>query len=284
MPGSDLRRSHIIVLPMKRPGLTLAPPLAMLFLCTTLHAAESKAGDPNPPAMTTKVEPVTENTVPIGKMTAEQILQRFDKNHDGKLDEDERADAHEAMMQNQKERREKAGGVAKGEPGGQRLLELFDKNHDGRLDDEERAAAKKYAEEHGFGGGGANREEMLKRFDKNADGQLDEAERAEMQKAMPGMGGRGPAPLLMAMRQEITRRFDKNHDGKIDDEEWAELSPVLHERIENSLRQLQRYDKNADGTIDDQEWKAAAPEILRWLNEAPRPAGPEKAPAPKAEK
>jgi Ca2+-binding EF-hand superfamily protein len=284
MPGSNLRCSHLIALPMKRLGLTLALTPAMLFLCATaLRGADTKPAASTTATPATKVEPVTESGTAVGRMTAEQILQRFDKNHDGKLDDDETADAHEAMMQAQKERRAQVV-AAKDGPVAQRLLEMFDKNHDGRLDDEERAAAKKYADEHGFAGGPLSREEILKRFDKNGDGQLDDEERAEMQKAMQSMAGRG-AGVLMGMRQELLRRFDKNHDGKIDDAEWTELSPVLHERIESTLRQLQRYDKNADGTIDDQEWMGATEEIRRWLNETPRaPGNGEKAAAPKVEK
>jgi Ca2+-binding EF-hand superfamily protein len=283
MPGSNLRRSHLFVLPMKRLGLTLALPPAMLFLCTALRGAETKVADPATATPVVKVEPATESTTPISRMSAAQILAQFDKNHDGKLDEDETADAHEAMMQEQKERRAKAE-AAKAGGGGQRLLEMFDKNHDGRLDDEERAAARKYADEHGITLPPATREEMLKRFDKNGDGQLDDEERAEMQKAMQAMNGRGAGAILVGMRQEIVRRFDKNHDGAIDDAEWAELSPLLHERIQNTLRQLRRYDKNGDGTIDDEEWTAATAEIRSWLNETRPAAAPEKAPAPKAEK
>lgn len=284
MPRSNLRCSHLIGPPMKRFGLTLAFPLATLFLCTVSIGADTKPTGSATAAPATKVEPVTENGAAVGRMTAEQILQRFDKNHDGKLDEDETADAHDAMMQAQKEQRTKAQ-AAKSGPVGQRLLEMFDKNHDGKLDDEERAAARKYAEEHGLAaGGGLSREEILKRFDKNGDGQLDDEERAEMQRAFQSMQGRGQGGVLMGMRQELMRRFDKNHDGKIDDAEWTELSPIMHERLETTLKQLQRYDKNADGTIDDQEWTAATEEIRHWLDESPRPVTAEKAPAPKNEK
>lgn len=64
----------------------------------------------------------------------------------------------------------------------EKMLEMFDKNHDGRLDDAERAEARKYAEAHGLGEGGAARGELIKRFDKNGDGKLDAEETAAMRK------------------------------------------------------------------------------------------------------
>ena len=289
--AANLRRTMSLALPMKRLGLTLALSPAMLFVLTVLRGADTKttggvapADTSVPPApatssttATAKIERAPENPAPPRAMTAEEILKRFDKNGDGKLDEDERADAHDTMMKTQRERQAARLGNPNAEQFQKRMLELFDKNHDGRLDEEERAEARKYAEEHGFGGGGTMREEMLKRFDKNGDGKLDEDERAEMQKAMRARGPNGPGAM---MRQEILRRFDKNADGKIDDTEWTELDPMLRQRLENAPMQRQRYDSNGDGKIDDEEWAKAAPVIRQWLNE-PAPAAAAESAKPK---
>ena len=64
------------------------------------------------------------------------LLQRYDTNRDGKLDEDELSAAHEAMLKSG------VGGVAGEHAGKVRalLLKRFDQNGDGRLDDAERAA------------------------------------------------------------------------------------------------------------------------------------------------
>lgn len=235
MPDSKLRRTMSFALPMKRLGLTLGLTPAMLFLSIGLRAADSSTTTPppaTPAAPAATVQRAPENAPPLGKMTAAEILKRFDKNGDGKLDEDEAADAHDAMLQEEMQRRA-AAPAAKGGEIPPRLLEMFDKNHDGRLDDDERAAMRKYLATHRAGAGGG---------------------------------------FLAGMRPEIVRRFDKNHDGKIDEEEWAELGPVLRQRLQAMLQQLHRIDKNGDGMIDDEEWAAASGPLMQWLNEAPAPA------------
>ena len=86
------------------------------------------------------------------------LLKRYDRNGDGKLDEDELAAAHEAMLKD----------TATGTKGGKQraaLIRRFDKNGDGKLDAAEWAEAKRV---------------ILARYDTNHDGRLDEDERAAM--------------------------------------------------------------------------------------------------------
>jgi hypothetical protein len=124
----------------------------------------------------------------------EEALKRFDKNGDGKLDEQERAAARQAIQA-----RGLAGKVGPGiggpgknngpgnGPGREAILKRFDKNGDGKLDEQERAAAMKARGEKGDGpgpGAGPGREEVLKRFDKDGDGKLNDEERAAARKAM----------------------------------------------------------------------------------------------------
>ncbi len=80
-------------------------------------------------------------SVPASKLTPRQqeLLQQYDRNHDGKLDEDEMAAARTGMR--------KAGDAPAGEKR-KKMLKLFDKNGDGKLDDIERAAAEKAREEY----------------------------------------------------------------------------------------------------------------------------------------
>jgi hypothetical protein len=78
-----------------------------------------------------------------------KLLEKFDADHDGKLDESERAAAKAALKEHRGEHR----GELKA-----RLLEKFDADHDGKLDESERAAAKaalqkRRAEHQGTGGG-----------------------------------------------------------------------------------------------------------------------------------
>jgi hypothetical protein len=98
-----------------------------------------------------------------------ELLAKFDANHDGRIDDQEKLAARAYMRGanggGPKERYKKA-------------LKLFDKNGDGVLDDAERAEAEKAREEFQ-----ANRAAVMARFDKNHDGVLDDAERAEAIKA-----------------------------------------------------------------------------------------------------
>src|SRR4051812_28788144 len=104
---------------MRRPGLSSCALAATLFLGVGLWAADEAA-----------------NTMKSTK--ADEILRRLDKNGDGKIDDDERADALEATLKAQVERQVAAAGAPNQAQLRARLLELFDQNHDGRLDDEER--------------------------------------------------------------------------------------------------------------------------------------------------
>ena len=134
-----------------------------------------------------QTDPAPEKTRPehSGRMgpRMQEMIKRFDKDGDGKLNEEEKAAARAEMR--------KEGG---GRPGGGRMheeiLKRFDKDGDGKLNDAERAAFEKAWDERmknggqGGPGGGRMREEMIKRFDKDGDGKLNDAERAEARKAM----------------------------------------------------------------------------------------------------
>jgi hypothetical protein len=78
-----------------------------------------------------------------------KLLEKFDANHDGRLDEGERAAAKAAL----KERRGEHHGELKA-----KVLAKFDADHDGKLDEAERAAARaalkeRRAAHHGKDGG-----------------------------------------------------------------------------------------------------------------------------------
>lgn len=121
-----------------------------------------------------------------------RLLERFDTNKDGKLDDAERAKAKEAMA----ERRKDGGGGPRGEEFRAKMLEKYDANKDGKLDDAEKAKAREE-----FAKNGPRREpspemkaRMLEKYDANKDGKLDDAEKAkaheEFRKDHPG--GRRP--------------------------------------------------------------------------------------------
>ncbi|MSU22200.1 MAG: hypothetical protein EXS32_00055 [Opitutus sp.] len=199
MPAAGPRRKIFIDFPMKRLGLAPLVVSATLFLTVGLRAAEMKpAGSP----------------AAMKASRVEDILRRFDLNHDGKLDDDETAAAHEVLLKEQLNRQAAQAAATNAVQFRERMLAMFDKNHDGQLDDDERAAARKYGEERGLGENGAIREDLIKRFDQNGDGQLDESERAALQKflqaRLPRAGGAETAADQQArldkVAEEVARR------------------------------------------------------------------------------
>jgi len=121
-----------------------------------------------------------------GRPDMQEMLKKFDKDGDGKLNDAERQEMA------------KARGGAGGRPDPARMQELlkkFDKDGDGKLNDAERAEAMKARGGAPGGkpgeGGRPSREELIKKFDKDGDGQLNEAERAEAMKARGGAPGNG---------------------------------------------------------------------------------------------
>lgn len=129
------------------------------------------------------------------KKNHEELIRLYDKNGDGRLDEDEKAAAHKAM-------RMEGGGGEKDRR--KKILKVFDKDGDGRLNDAERAEAEKArAMLEKNGGPGKFRDQALKRFDKDGDGQLNETERAAAEK----------------FRAEQIKKFDADGDGQLNDAE-----------------------------------------------------------------
>ncbi len=96
-----------------------------------------------------------------------EIIEKFDKDGDGKLNEDERAAAKEAMKGREEEFKKK-------------MLEKFDKDGNGELSEEEKEEMKK-----------AMWKERAKQFDKDGDGELNEEEKEAMKKAMKEHENRG---------------------------------------------------------------------------------------------
>jgi len=149
---------------MKRLGLTPLFAAATLFLGGPVAAEETKSAGSTP-------NPKPEAFAPAMKpMRGEDLLKRFDKNGDGKLDEDEQADAHEAILQDQMngksiEIKSPEGSVKRR----QLMLDFFDMNQDGRLDEKERAYALKNIDDIDPG---ARAIMLMKRFDKDGDGKL----------------------------------------------------------------------------------------------------------------
>jgi hypothetical protein len=99
-----------------------------------------------------------------GRPIPKEMLEKFDKDKDGKISAEERKAAMEEGKAAMEARRAE-------------IMAKFDKDGDGKLNEEERKAA-----------GEARKAEMMKKFDKDGDGELSKEERAEMMKNMPKRG------------------------------------------------------------------------------------------------
>ena len=107
---------------------------------------------------------------PEGRPSREEIIKKFDKDGDGKLNDEEKAEIRKKMA-------ERSGGGRKLPPF---LMKKFDKDGDGELNDEEKAEARKTME--------ARRKEMIEKFDKDGDGKLNDEERKAAMAARPKPG------------------------------------------------------------------------------------------------
>jgi Ca2+-binding EF-hand superfamily protein len=268
MPAQRPLRVFIHLISMKRLNLAATFAAATLFLSFGLRAADA-------------AKPAND----MKSTRAAEMLKRFDKNGDGKLDDDERAEAKDAMLREQMDRQAtRAAALGGSEAERAKMLERFDKNHDGRLDDEERAAAEKAGRERAAvanGPAGNLRAELIRRLDKNADGKIDQAERAAGAEFIADHLDQYPA---------MKQRFDENHDGKLDGTERAALDRGLQQLIDGAggggamrmaataptlenlgpaMREqvLKRFDKDGDGKLNDEERAAFQSE---WAKRRPQ--------------
>jgi Ca2+-binding EF-hand superfamily protein len=165
-------------------------------------------------------------------------IQRFDKNQDGKLSQEEYPgpasafqrldsnsdgfiDANEApgtKPLNQPQKIDRASGYIKN----------FDKDKDGKLSKEEYPGS----------------ESAFKRADKNSDGFIDQTE-AQTHSSMPQI-----QPQKEKRGIGYIKNFDKDRDGKLSKEEYP-----------GSESAFKRADKNGDGYIDETEAQMGTPPV-----------------------
>mgnify|MGYP001549693986 CR=1 FL=1 len=189
-----------------------------------------------------------------GGQRRQQMLQQFDTDGDGQLNETERQAAKTAMKA--------------------KMLEKFDANGDGVLSDDEKPQRGRGRRGRGRGGysqnvttmgpsapGGQrfNREEMkaklLEKFDTDGDGQLSETER-QAAKA--------------AREAKMLEKFDANGDGVLSDDEKPQRGRGRRHgrsgnREEMKAKLLEKFDTDGDGQLSETERQAAkaAREALR---------------------
>ncbi len=129
-----------------------------------------------------------------GAPVREAILKKFDKDGDGKLSEEERAEARKSF----------SGGRPPRSPAA--LIKKFDKDGDGKLNEEERAALR----EEGL----KRRKEMLKKFDKDGDGKLNAEERKALSEEMRKNRGVRPGGEARQPGKRPGKRPDPGEGGE----------------------------------------------------------------------
>ena len=136
--------------------------LCMTSLLALLAAGASAQA--NAPA-----KPAAPGAFPARVNMRADAIKEFDKDGDGKLNEEERKAMMEARM-------------AMGEKLRMEREKKFDKDGDGKLSDEERKAMMEAMQKR-RPNAGPQFQEMMKKFDKDGDGKLNEEERKAMREA-----------------------------------------------------------------------------------------------------
>lgn len=173
----------------------------ILALGTALTGAFVHAQtEPAEPAPEQTPRPAPGGPPPLGKVLKD-LLNKYDVNHDGQLDQTEMAALQKDIDEGKVQPPGRHFGRGPGAPPPlpQDILDKYDTNHDGSLDENERAALHKDIE----------------------DGKI------QLPQGMRGPGHPGPGgmrPPLTA--QAVLQRFDTDKDGKLDE---AELTAFLND-------------------------------------------------------
>ena len=172
-----------------------------------------------------------------------KVLEEFDADGDGTLNEAERKTAHDTMRQRMQ-----------GE-----MFQRLDENGDGQLSREEWQAA--HREAGNFGGpdrrrgrpgpaGERMRGELLDRFDADGSGRLDQAERDAARGAFMQRRDGGRARML--------EQFDADGNGELSEiERQAAHDAAVARREEMHRRVIEEFDADGDGQLTGDERKAA---------------------------
>ncbi len=167
-----------------------------------------------------------DNITNLDIKTRIQLMKRFDKNGDGKLDEEERAEAKKALSEKAADLKDMRLKFAKN------IIAKYDKNGDNKLDEEELVA---FLEEHrrNFDADRQNRnrrraftppKEVLAKWDKDGDGQLSREERRAMFED------------ARQRRAALINKYDTDKDGKLSDAERNNL--IQDPEVQNMMKRM----------------------------------------------
>ncbi|MDB6115393.1 MAG: putative signal transduction protein with EFhand domain [Lacunisphaera sp.] len=147
----------------------------------------------------------------------QEMLARYDKNGDGKLDAEEKAAMKADQVSLGELWKPGAENAAPGTPGPAAL----------KAGDADAARIR----------------DWIKRFDRDGDGKLDFAELTELDKARQQLQQNGGADRFRAQRLKM---FDKDGDGVLNESERAEAEKFMAE-------QVKRFDRDGDGQLSAEE-------------------------------
>ena len=134
----------------------------------------------------------------LGKHFAEarkKLMEKVDKNKDGKIDDDEKKAAHAAFAKHIADRKKE-------------FMAKYDKNEDGKIDDAEKKAVRAAFAKHIH--------ERKKPEPKKKPSEKPEVKKAEPKESSPQADR---AKRREEMRKKFMAKYDKNEDGELDDAE-----------------------------------------------------------------
>lgn len=231
---------------MKTSALTSLLTAATLFLTVGALSARAQAPAPDQP----------------GAPNRARLLERFDANHDGRLDDAERATAR-ASVENEMRGRLAAN---------PRFLERADTDRDGKLSDAEWAATRDHFQR--------ARADRMEHRPPGKTRRPDGFARPHR----PGPGARLHARHDPAFqRGYLLGKYDADGNGRLDETERnavrADRETKMRKRMEQGLARLKAVDADGNGQINDSEW-AAAKEAFKARREAAQVGRGPKAPPP----
>lgn len=199
----------------------------------------------------------------------QHLLKRFDRDGDGRLNDQERQAARTAWEQ----KRQQAGNQNRSARDANSRNRSAGSNARNRSTDRNRSTT-------------ARRADVLKRFDENRNGKLDPPEQAKLRQSMSrSQGGdrnrsQRPSGNPRMSREELLKRFDANQNGRIDGEEMKKVRATFDRRDRDTVRSsapkrgrldreelLKKFDLDNNGKLDADERKQALDAMRKKKNE-----------------
>ena len=159
------------------------------------------------------------------------MLERFDKDGDGELSEEERQEARKAFRAEREQRRQ------------QWLLDQYDKDGDGVLSEEEQAkldADRAEREAERARRDAENKQRAIEAYDADGDGVLSDAEKQA--------GREARRDYMQEQRKAFTARFDTDGDGEITGDERMAIRETMG-TVFGEMRFVRDFDANGDSQI-----------------------------------